>query len=69
MKFAYTVVADDSDDNGISIGANKLKMNGGGIYDAAKNTPMGAGILLVDISLDAVMSHDPVADDSRPHGG
>ena len=64
VKFAYTVVAGDSDDNGISIGANKLKMNGGGIYDAAKNTPMGAGILLVDISLDAVMSHDPVADDS-----
>ena len=61
VKFAYTVVADDSDDNGISIGANKLKMNGGGIYDAAKNTPMGAGILLVDISLDAVVSRNTEA--------
>ena len=64
VKFAYTVTAGDSDDNGISIGTNKLKMNGGLIRDAAGNTPIGAGILLADISLNAVVSHNAVADDS-----
>ena len=64
MEFAYTVAAGGGDSNGISISANMLKMNGGAIFDAAKNTPMGAGILLIDISLDAVVSHNAVADDS-----
>ena len=44
MEFAYTVAAGGGDSNGISISANMLKMNGGAIFDAAKNTPMGAGI-------------------------
>ena len=64
VRFGYTVVAGGSDDNGISISSDELRMNGGAIFDAAQNTPMGAGILLIDISLDAVVSHDAIADDS-----
>ena len=35
VVFSYTVVEGDSDDDGISIGANKLSLNGGSIKDAA----------------------------------
>ena len=39
VVFAYNVQAGDSDENGISIGANKLYMNGGVIWDAANKQP------------------------------
>ena len=54
VVYAYTVQAGDTDDNGISIGANKL--TGQSIKDAAGR--LGEGIN------DADLSHDAVADDS-----
>ena len=54
VVFAYTVQAGDTDDNGISIGANKL--TGQLIRDAAGRN--GEGIN------DADLSHDAVADDA-----
>ena len=54
VVYAYTVQAGDTDDNGISIGANKL--TGQRIRDAAGR--FGYGIN------DADLSHDAVADDS-----
>ena len=38
LNFQYTVVAGDTDTDGISIGANKLETNGGTITDAVGNT-------------------------------
>ena len=38
LVFNYTVQEDDTDRNGISIGPNSLKLNGGGIYDIAGNS-------------------------------
>ena len=37
IVFSYTVAVGDSDPDGISIGANKLSLNGGSIRDAADN--------------------------------
>ena len=37
VVFSYTVAVGDSDTDGISIGANKLSLNGGSIKDAAEN--------------------------------
>ena len=37
MVFSYTVAEGDLDDDGISIGANKLTLNSGSIKDAADN--------------------------------
>ena len=54
VVFAYTVQAGDTDDNGISIGANKL--TGQGIRDATGKYGYGIN--------DADLSHDAVADDA-----
>ena len=48
MKFAYQVVADDVDEDGVSIDANQLSLAGGTIRDGAQN--------------DATLDHDAVAD-------
>ena len=37
LLFAYTVVEDDADTNGVSIAANQLSLNGGAIKDAGGN--------------------------------
>ncbi len=41
LLFAYTVVEDDADNDGVSIAANQLSLNGGAIKDAGAN----AGVL------------------------
>lgn len=64
VVFSYTVQAGDSDANGVSIGANRLFMNGGIIYDAAGNNPISAALRISEVPLNAVVSHSPVADDS-----
>ena len=50
LVFDYTVQEGDADTDGIGIGANSLKLNGGSIYDIAGNS--------------AGLSHDAVAADS-----
>ena len=50
LVFAYKVVEGDADDNGVSIDANRLSLNGGTIKDASNN--------------DAVLDHDALAADS-----
>ena len=50
VVFGYTVAVGDSDTDGISIGANKLSLNGGSIRDAAEN--------------DAALSHSAVSTQS-----
>ena len=47
VAFSYTVAERDSDEDGISINANKLTLNGGSIKDTANN--------------DAVLSHNALA--------
>lgn len=37
LTFHYTVQLDDTDTDGIGVGANRLRLNGGGIYDSAGN--------------------------------
>ncbi len=64
VVFNYTVQAGDSDEDGVSIGANKLHLDGGLIHDAAGNNPISATLSLSELPLDAVVSHDAVADDS-----
>ena len=49
VQFTYTVVAGDSDDHGVSLAANSLKLNGGTIRDADDR--------------DAVETHDAVEAD------
>ena len=49
MRFVYAVAGDDSDDNGVSLTANRLELNGGTIRDSANR--------------DAVLDHTAVADD------
>ena len=50
VVFSYTVVENDSDTDGISIGANGLTLNGGSISDAADND--------ADLSHDALSTQD-----------
>ena len=50
VVFSYTVALDESDADGIAIGADKLTLNGGTIQDEAEN--------------DATLTHDAVAADS-----
>lgn len=50
LVFAYTIVAGDTDTNGISIGANALALNGGTIKDAVLNN--------------ATITHSSVADNT-----
>ncbi len=38
LVFAYTVQQGDEDADGVGIGANSLRLNGGGIYDGAGNS-------------------------------
>ena len=64
VVFEYTVQDGDTDENGIALGANKLALNGGAIFDYAENHPIGAGIDFWDVPLDAVVSHDAVSDDA-----
>ena len=64
VVFDYTVQAGDSDTDGISVEANKLYLDGGSIRDAARNNPISATLNVAQIPLDAVVSHDALADDS-----
>ena len=64
VVFSYNVRAGDSDEDGISIGANKLHLDGGLIHDAAWNNPVSATLSVAYLPLDAVVSHDAVADKS-----
>ena len=50
VVFSYTVAQDESDADGIAIGADKLSLNGGAIKDGADNA--------------ATLTHDAVAADS-----
>ena len=50
LVFQYTVQEGDTDNDGIGIGANSVKLNGGGIFDSAGNS--------------AGLSHDVVSADS-----
>ena len=61
LVFAYNVRAGDSDEDGISIGADKLHMNRGCIRDFAWNSPISASSTRC---FDMVASHDAIADDS-----
>ena len=49
VVFIYTVQEGDADSDGVSIGANKLSLNGGAIEDKANNA--------------AILTHEAVADD------
>ena len=49
LTFAYTVVDDETDANGVSIDANSLTLNGGSIRDSAMN--------------DATLTHSALSDD------
>ena len=51
LVFIYTVLSDDSDSDGVAVGANAVSLNGGAIKDAAGN--------------DAVLTHDAVAEDAN----
>ena len=65
LVFAYNVRAGDSDEDGISIRANKLHLNDGCIWDFAGNNPISASKRrCVGLPSDAVISHDALADDS-----
>ena len=64
VVFDYTVRAGDTEDNGISIGANKLSLNGGAILDDAGNNPISAELNLAELPHDAVVPHDAVSDDA-----
>ena len=57
VVFSYTVQDSDNDPNGISIGANKLALNGGTIKDAIGTCCPGGS--------DANLAHSAVADDAE----
>ncbi len=48
LVFTYTVLASQTDTNGISIDANSLSLNGGTVKDAAGNTALLAHSLVAD---------------------
>ena len=50
LRFAYTVVADDRDNNGVSIAANALDLNGGSIQDSGGQNASLAHAALSDNS-------------------
>ena len=64
LVFSYNVRAGDSDEDGISIGANKLHLNDGCITDFAYNNPITATKSCVGLPSDTLVSHDALADDS-----
>ena len=64
LVFTYNVRAGDSDEDGISIGANKLHLNDGCIFDFARNNPISATKHCGALPSGTVVSHDALADDS-----
>ena len=46
------------------LGPTSLHLDGGIIWDAAKNNPISATLGILELPLDAVVSHDALADDS-----
>ena len=58
LVFSYTVVADDSDDDGVEVEGNTLTANGGTIQDAAGNT---AALAHAAITADVAHRVDTVA--------
>ena len=61
MIFAYTVQSGDTDANGISIGANKLSLNGGLIKDNAGNSPV-AEARTCCLPRNTFVTHDALSD-------
>ena len=56
VLFTYGVTAGDQDSDGVSVGANKLNLNGGAIWDQAHNSPLtpengGTPGLAVDVAV------------------
>ena len=64
MVFAYNVRAGDSDEDGISVGANKLHLNEGCITDFAYNNPISTSMHCGGLPSGTVVSHDALSDDS-----
>ena len=64
LVFAYNVLAGDSDENGISIAANKLHFNEGCIRDFARNNPISGTVHCGHLPSVTAVSHDALADDS-----
>ena len=72
VLFTYNVASGDQDSDGVSIDANKLSLNGGAIWDQARNTPLtpendgilglGVGAAVTHSSLDDDPSHKVSAD-------
>ena len=65
VLFTYDVTTGDQDSDGVSIDANKLSLNGGAIWDQARNTPLtpeSDGIM--ELGLDAAVTHSALDDDS-----
>ena len=65
VLFTYSVAAGDQDSDGVSIGANKLSLNGGAIVDQASNTPLTTeNEWILGLGLDARVTHPALNDDS-----
>ena len=64
LVFAYNVRAGDSDEDGISIGADKLHLNEGCIEDFAYNNPISTSMHCGGLPSGTVVSHDALSDDS-----
>ena len=65
VVFTYTVASGDDDRDGVSIGANKLSLNGGAIEDQARNTPLTTeSEWIFGLGLDARVTHPALEDDS-----
>ena len=67
VLFTYNVASGDQDSDGVSIDANKLSLNGGAIWDQARNTPLtpeSDGIM--ELGLDAAVTQ-PALDDNPSH--
>ena len=66
VLFTYNVASGDQDSDGVSIDANKLSLNGGAIWDKARNTPLtpeSDGIM--ELGLDAAVTQPGLDDDPR----
>ena len=64
LVFAYNVLAGDSDEDGISIAANKLHFNEGCIRDFARNNPISGTVHCGHLPSVTAVSHDALSDDS-----
>ena len=60
LVFHYTVQQGDTDSDGVGIGANSLKLNGGGVYDKAGNA---AGLSHATVEADSGQKVDASAAD------